>query len=103
MNYIWDPKAQWQRDQIADYIYERFGEKRSIKFLDNVDEAVDMILRHPNIGTIDPLFADRSVTYRSVVVDGLSKMVYRVEDNVIYIAAMWDCRREPQVQAEQVK
>lgn len=103
MNYIWDPKAQLQRDQIADYIYECFGEKRSIKFLDNVDEAVDMILRHPNIGTIDPLFADRSVTYRSVVVDGLSKMVYRVEDNVIYIAAMWDCRREPQVQAEQVK
>ena len=101
MNYIWDPKAQFERDQIADYIYERFGEKRSMKFLDDVDEAVDMILHHPSIGTIDPLFADRSVTYRSVVVDGLSKMVYRVEDEVIYIAAMWDCRREPHVQAEQ--
>ena len=37
------------------------------------------------------------------VVDGLSKMVYRVEADVIYIAAMWDCRREPQVQSEQVK
>ena len=72
-----------------------------MKFLDDVDEAVDMILHHPSIGTIDPLFADRSVTYRSVVVDGLSKMVYRVEEDVIYIAAMWDCRREPQVQAEQ--
>ena len=103
MNYIWDPKAQFGRDQIADYIYERFGEKRSMKFLDDVDEAVDMIMRHPGIGTIDPLFTDRSVTYRSVVVDGLSKMVYRVEDDVIYIAAMWDCRREPEVQAEQVK
>lgn len=103
MRYEWTDFAKEGRDQIADYILERFGEKRSIKFLDNVDEAVDMILRYPNIGTIDPLFADRSVTYRSVVVDGLSKMVYRVEDNVIYIAAMWDCRREPQVQAEQVK
>jgi plasmid stabilization system protein ParE len=102
MKYIWDPKAQWERDQIADYIYEQFGERRSMKFLDDVDEAVDTMLRFPSIGTIDPLFADRSVTYRSVVVDKLSKMVYRIEDDVIYIAAMWDCRREPQVQAAQV-
>ena len=103
MKYKWTDYANEGRDQIADYIYERFGERRSMKFLDDVDEAVDMILRHPSIGTIDPLFADRSVTYRSVVVDGLSKMVYRVEDDVIYIIAMWDCRREPQTQAEQVK
>ena len=40
---------------------------------------------------------------RYIVVDGLSKMVYRVEDDVIYIAAMWDCRREPETQAKQVK
>ena len=101
MRYEWTDYAKEGRDQIADYIYERFGEKRSMKFLDDVDETVDMNMRHPGIGTIDPLFADRSVTYRSIVVDGLSKMVYRVEEDVIYIAAMWDCRREPQVQAEQ--
>lgn len=101
MRYEWTDYAKEGRDQIADYIYDRFGEKRSMKFLDDVDEAVDMILHHPSIGTIDPLFADRSVTYRSVIVDGLSKMVYHVEDEVIYISAMWDCRREPQVQAEQ--
>ena len=103
MRYEWTDFAKEGRDQIADYIYERFGERRSMKFLDDVNEAVGMIMRHPNIGTIDPLFADRTITYRSVVVDGLSKMVYRVEADVIYIAAMWDCRREPQVQAEQVK
>ena len=103
MRYEWTDYAKEGRDQIADYIYERFGEKRSMKFLDDVDEAVDMIVRHPGIGTIDPLFADRSVTYRSIVVDGLNKLVYRVDDDVIYIAAMWDCRREPQAQAKQVK
>ena len=102
MNYIWDPKAQRERDAIAKYIFEHFGEQSVVKFRNDVDHAVDMILRFPSIGTIDPLFADRYVTYRSVVVDGLSKMVYRLEEDVIYIAAMWDCRREPQVQAEQV-
>lgn len=102
MNYIWDPKAETQRDEIARYIFERFGERRVTKFRSDVDHAVDMILRFPSIGAIDPLFADRPVTYRSIVVGGLSKLVYRVEDDVVYIAAMWDCRCEPQVQAEQV-
>ena len=102
MRYIWDPKAQQERDQIAIYISERFGERRAMKFLDDVDEAVNMILRFPSIGAIDPLLADRSVTYRSVVVDGMSKMVYRIDDDVIYIAAFWDCRREPQGQVEQL-
>ena len=103
MRYEWTDYAKRQRDEIAKYIFDRFGEQSILKFRNDVDQAVDMILRFPSIGAIDPLFADRSVTYRSIVVDGLSKMVYRVEDDVIYIAAMWDCRREPQVQAEQVK
>ena len=103
MRYEWTDHAKRERDQIADYIYGRFGERHAMKYLDDVDETVNMIVRHPGIGTIDSLFADRSVTYRSIVVDGLSKMVYRVEDDVIYIAAMWDCRREPETQAKQVK
>ena len=103
MRYEWTDYAKRQRDEIAKYIFDRFGEQSVVKFRNDVDQAVDMILRFPSIGAIDPLFTDRSVTYRSVVVDKLSKMVYRVEDDVIYIAAMWDCRREPQVQAEQVK
>lgn len=99
----WTDRAKWQRDQITDYIYEQFGECRALKFLDDIDEAVDMILRYPNSGAIDPLFADRSVTYRSVIVGGMSKMVYRIEGDVIYIAAVWDCRCEPEAMADQVK
>ena len=58
---------------------------------------------HPNLGPIDPLYADRIVAYRSVNINGLSKMVYRIEDDIIYIAAFWDCRREPKSQAEQTE
>ena len=59
--------------------------------------------RNPYVGKIDPLFADRPRTYRSVVINGLSKMIYFIEDDLIYIAAFWDTRREPKKQAEQMK
>ena len=62
-----------------------------------------MIMRHPNIGSIDPLFDDRPISYRSVIINSLSKMVYFIEEETIHIVAFWDTRREPKKQAEQVK
>ena len=50
-----------------------------------------------------PLFASHAATYRSIIINGLNKMVYRVDDDVIYIVAFWDTRMEPEVQAARVK
>ena len=104
MRVIWDSKALNGRDQIADYIRERFGAKHKNLFLQHVRQTTKMIMRHPEIGPIDPLFADRATTYRSVIIDGLSKMVYRVDDDdTIHIVAFWDCRRDPSTEADSVK
>ena len=59
--------------------------------------------RSPGIGQIDPLFEDRSVTYRSVIINGLNKLVYRVNDETIHIVAFWDTRMEPEEQAASVR
>lgn len=61
-------------------------------------------LKHsPYIGKIDPLFQNRVQTYRSVIVNGLNKLVYRIEGNTIHIVAFWDTRMEPKNLAAQVK
>ena len=103
MRVEWTENAEWHRDQIGDYILERFGTKRMIKFMQEVDRIVGMLVCSPNIGSIDALFADRSSTYRSVIINGLSKMVYRIDDDVIHIVGFWDTRKEPESQAAQVK
>jgi len=88
---------------VAAYIRWRFGIKRVKQFRQDVDQTVQMIMRHPNIGSIDPLFDDRPISYRSVIINSLSKMVYFIEEETIHIVAFWDTRREPKKQAEQVK
>ena len=103
MRVVWTDYAEMRRDQIGDYILDSFGAKRMAKFMQEVDSAVNMLVRNPNIGSIDPLFADRSAAYRSIIINGLSKLVYRVGEDVIYIVAFWDTRQEPAAQAEQVK
>ena len=103
MNIIWQTNAKEGRRHVADYIRRQFGVKRVKIFRQKVGETVQLLSRSPNIGQIDPLFSDRPVTYRSVIINGLSKMVYRIDGETIYIVAFWDTRMEPEAQAAQVK
>ena len=103
MRVIWQEPAKMGRRQIAAYIRHEFGRKRATTFKQEVDDTVNMLKRAPNIGQIDPLFANHAATYRSVIINGLNKMVYRIDGDVIYIVAFWDTRMEPEEQAAKVK
>ena len=58
------------------------------------------VRNNSDIGRVDPMFVDLSRSYRSIVIDGLSKLVYFVEDDIIYIAAFLDTRRLPSMMAD---
>ena len=103
MKVIWDPKARQGRNHVANHIHRQFGAKQKDKFLLEVCKTIEILKGHPTIGSIDPLFDDRPKTYRSIIINRLSKMVYFIDDETIYIAAFWDTRREPKKQAEQLK
>ncbi|MBQ9547246.1 MAG: type II toxin-antitoxin system RelE/ParE family toxin [Bacteroidales bacterium] len=95
MKVEWSETAERNRDQIADYIFYRFGYDSMARFVEDVEQAVSMIESHPHIGPVEPLLADRAQMYRSLTVDKLSKMIYRVDGEAIYIVDFWDVRREP--------
>lgn len=103
MKVIWSTEAKDSLQEIVRYIRHEFGDKRRSQFVQEVREAEKMISRRPTIGKIDPLFAKRRETYRSVIINGLNKMVYYVKNDTIRIAAFWDCRREPTIQARQAE
>ena len=91
------------RREVAAYIRKEFGIKRVKRFRQEIDDVVMTLMRSPNIGSIDPLYANRPLTYRSVIVNGLNKIVYRIDGDIIYIVDFWDTRREPKNQASKTK
>ena len=103
MRVVWDPQAKEARTQVANYIRRQFGAKRKTRFLQEVRDMTQKIKRSPGIGQIDPLFPDRTRTYRSVIINGLNKMVYFTEGDILYIAGFWDTRMNDEDQATQVK
>ena len=99
----WDPDAKVAMQQVARYINMRFGRKARQGFMQRVKDTEKLIKSSPNIGQIDPLYADRPETYRSIIIYGLNKLVYRIEGEIIFIAAFWDTRQEPEAKADQTR
>ena len=85
MKIKWSSSAKADMRQVARYVNRKFGRKARQEFIQRVKDAEQRIATQPNIGSVDPLYADRPMTYRSVIVNSLNKMVYRVDDDIIYI------------------
>ena len=105
MKVITLPQARQAIRMTALHIKQDFGRMSRDNFLAKVNEARMLLADNPYLGPVEPLLADRTQTYRSVVVGRLNKMVYYVEDDdkIIYVVAFWDCREEPATLARQVK
>ena len=77
--------------------------QKQAKFIKEVYRSERLIAKFPYLGIAEPILADAPVSYRSIVVNRLNKMVYWINEDVIEIVDFWDTRREPKKQAEQVK
>ena len=89
--------------QVALYVNKMFGRKARQEFMQRVKDIEKRIAAQPNIGPIDSLYSDRPLTYRSVIINGLNKMIYRVDGDIIYIVDFWDTRCEPKNQTSQTE
>lgn len=96
-------QAEEAIQKTARYIQREFGRRSRDKFLSKVEETKELLSFNPHLGPVEPLLADRATTYRSIVVARQNKIVYRITDDRIEIADLWDCRREPDTLASQVK
>lgn len=103
MKVSWSKKAGDAVVQTSVYILDKFGPKASEEFLKEVQHVSDLLESNPCLGPVEPLLAQKSKPYRSVVLNHLNKIVYYIKDDTIRIAAFWDTRREPKAQADRLK
>ena len=99
---IWAPRAKRQADLAIAYCLKHFGKQAALNFIDKLEKNCIRIKNNPLIGTIEETFADRDKEYRSLI-EGHHKLIYtqegkrsiRIEDDIIYISAIFDCRQNP--------
>lgn len=77
-----------------DHFYNR-SPRKAQTIRKKISEGVNTLQTFPKAGPVEIHFEDRSVTYRSLVIDKDFKLIYYIEEEIIYIVGIWDCRQDP--------
>jgi len=90
----WTQRAENQLDDIFDFIKVE-NEMAAIRIYNQILDEVEVLTKFPNIAPVEPLLEDEPITYRSLLVNRRYKIVYFVNDELIYIVAVFDCHQNP--------
>ena len=93
-NIRWSLLAYDAYKNIGDDIHKRFGYKAKSDFEKEVDETVRQLAKFPNLGKQELELADDG-SVRSIPVRKLSKIIYFIEEDILYIADFWATRQDP--------
>ena len=102
MKVIVQKSASRQISRVYTYGEQHFGKLAAEKTHAHIMKALRLLAANPRLGIAEPLLAGRKRAYRSIVVHKLFKLVYYVKGDILHIAALWDTRREPHTQADNV-
>ena len=97
------PQAKDALRATAQYIRLTFGQRARNEFMSEVRHTSQLLGTNPRLGKAEPLLAERTIMYRSIVVQRLNKIVYSIQDDHVEVVDFWDVRREPKALSEEVK
>jgi plasmid stabilization system protein ParE len=103
MEVKWTMLAKDALRDTAAYIRREYGQQIRQKFMLDVKHTNKLIGGNPNIGKKEPALSNRTIEYRSIVVNRLNKIVYYVDNECVQVADFWDCRRNPETLAQRIK
>jgi plasmid stabilization system protein ParE len=92
MTIEWTPQAIYAWEQISEYIFDKFGFETMVEFEEATNEEEERLLNFPRSGQKELSAWNKSVEYRYTVINGLTKMIYHIEEEKIIVDLCWDTR-----------
>ena len=92
----WSDRAEGAYGIIIDYVADEFGATRAKRYMKEVYETVDKLPENPKMGQIEPLLEGSRYEFRRLVIGNLTKIIYRIAEERIEIADVWDTRKNPE-------
>lgn len=101
MKVVWYSKAGKTWQETLRYIHSEYGYRSAAKFRKETTAAVKQIKKFPKSAPIEDLLRNSEFEFRSFVFGVHNKLIYYIAKDAIYIADIWDTRREPKTQADE--
>lgn len=87
--------AEEHLDDICNHLAEN-SEQAAIHLYNDFLDEIERLERFPHMAAVEPLLIDEPQIFRSLVIRHHYKAIYYIEEDCIYIAAIWDCRQNPE-------
>lgn len=92
---LWSDTALTQLQDIFEYYSFKASNAVARKVIKGIVKKSILLEANPLIGTIEPLLAARPFEYRFIVEKNY-KVIYRFNDSIAYVVAVFDCRQNPE-------
>ena len=92
----WAKRAERSYGKIIDYMIDEFGKARTKKYIATVYAETNRLCTNPGLGQEEPLLEGARYKFQRLVIEDLTKVIYRVTDTSIEIADVWDTRQDPE-------
>lgn len=101
MKVVWYTKAEKTWRETLQYIYSEYGYHSAVHFRKETNVVVKQIRDFPNSAPIEDMLKNSEFEFRSVAFGEHNKLIYYIAKDAIYVADIWDTRREPKNQANE--
>ncbi|MDR0843735.1 MAG: type II toxin-antitoxin system RelE/ParE family toxin [Tannerella sp.] len=94
MNLNFTKKAIEDLEEIYHFL-EQKNENAAVYLHNYILDEIERLKTFPQMAPIEPLLADCSETFRSLIIRKIHKVIYYIEDETVNIVSIWDCRQNP--------
>jgi plasmid stabilization system protein ParE len=91
---LWSDSALTELEEIFDYHKAKASSDIARKLVKSIIQKTQILVSNPLVGVKEPLLSDRPFEYRYLIGKNY-KIIYRFNDNLIKINAIFDCRQNP--------
>ena len=103
MQVIWLDEAKALFKEAISFGMLAFGEKAVIRFVDEVQKTDERLSVFPLLGKIEPSLKGLGQEYRSLVIHRNYKVIYYIDDDIVFIASFWSTRCDPESLRSEIK
>jgi plasmid stabilization system protein ParE len=90
------PRAKRDLTRIHKWYIGQAGLKIADGIVKNIRHSIILLLSHPNLGYIEPALKSFPQSFRACIDTPNYKIIYWVEDDIVKIATVFDCRQRPE-------
>lgn len=90
----WTTEAKNDLKNIAKYYKKEVSKEIASKQTKSIKHYVNLLEANPLLGFKESLLENAAKEYRSLI-HGNYKIVYRIENDIVYINRIFDCRQDP--------